>query len=92
MQRFRRVEGVTSESSGARVVILDADGETLTTLNPSGAVAWEALDEARSLDEIVERLQREYPDVADDVLHEDGRRFVAELRSAGLIVVADAAG
>lgn len=92
MQRFERGDGVTSESSGSRVVILDAAGETLTTLNPTGAVVWDAFSEPRSLDEVMARLQREYPEVDPDVLRDDGARFVGDLRSAGLIVVADAAG
>ncbi|MEZ5166955.1 MAG: PqqD family protein [Acidimicrobiales bacterium] len=40
---------MTYEPSGDKVVILDRDGTVLTTLNPVGAVIWQASDGRRDV-------------------------------------------
>ena len=44
---YHRSSTVTWELVDERAVILDADGSTLTTLNPVGTLIWRQLDEPR---------------------------------------------
>lgn len=82
---YRQAEGVTSERTGERVVVLDAAGTTMTTLNPTGAVLWGAIDGARGVEELTDELVAEFPSVDRSVLLADVRTFVDELLADGLI-------
>ncbi|MEM9607931.1 MAG: PqqD family peptide modification chaperone [Actinomycetota bacterium] len=82
---YRQAEGVTSERTDERVVVLDAAGTTMTTLNPTGAVLWGAIDGARGVEELTDVLVAEFPSVDRSVLQADVRTFVDELLADGLI-------
>lgn len=90
--RYQQASGVTAEPSGERLVLLDADGETLTTLNPTGALVWAALREPADLDGVVANLAAVFDDVDGDVLRADAGAFLEQLRDTGLVVDADARG
>lgn len=92
VMRYRQAEGVTAERSGERVVILDAAGATLITLNGTGAVVWSCLEEPCDERAIVTNLREMYPDVDTEQLRADVSAFIAELREADLIVACDADG
>ncbi len=85
---FARCDGVSAERSGERVVVLDASGEVLRTLNPVGALVWERLPARR--DEIVDDLASRFPDVQRTLLTADVDRFIEELRSRDLVRRIDA--
>jgi hypothetical protein len=87
---FARVDGVTSEWSADRVVVLDAAGETMTTLSPVGALIWDRLP--ADVPALVDHLRERFPDVDPSLLTTDTRAFLAELRDTGLVVETDAAG
>lgn len=87
---YSPVEGVTAERSGDRVFVLDPQGRVLTTLNPVGALVWEALP--ASVEDVVDRLRDEFPGVDGSVLEADVRRFFDSLSTAGLAVRRDAEG
>ena len=82
---FRRTAGVTFEVSAGRAVLLDADGETLTTLNPTGTTIWRSLDGSRDVTELAARLAEEHPDVPIGTLEGDVEAFLDELGRDGLI-------
>lgn len=86
---IRVADGVTSEHSGARVVILSADGTTMTTLNPVGAIVWGELADAPSREALVEKLAARFADVEVSVLESDVAAFVDELCEAGLLIERD---
>lgn len=90
--RFARVDGVTSEWSGERIVVLDAAGETMITLSPVGALIWDQLAAPADLSHLVAQLHERFPEVDRSLLLADAERFLAELRAADLIVETDAAG
>ena len=82
---YRRTAGVTFEVSAGRAVLLDADGETLTTLNPTGTSIWHLLDGSRDVTELAACLAEEHPDVPAATLERDVEAFVAELDRDGLV-------
>ena len=87
---YWHAEGVTAERSADRVVVLDAEGATLSTLSPVGALVWELLPADAAT--VVERLRETFPAVEPAVLTADAEAFLSALREAGLIVDIDAEG
>ena len=81
----RRREGVTYEPSGDTVVILDADGTVMTTLNPVGAVIWKALDGEREPVQLARDLADHFDEVDQPTLVADITTFIASLADSGLI-------
>lgn len=81
---IRRSPGVSFEPSGDRVVILDADGTVMTTLNPVGTVIWKALD-GRDAATLAEDLVADFDGVDAATLRADIEEFVAELAAANLV-------
>ena len=89
MQSIRIVEGVTAEHSGDRVVILDAAGSAISTLNPTGATIWGLLEADMSLDDLAEATATIFSSVDRQQLVADIREFVEELCGLGLLSAED---
>lgn len=82
----RRRSGVSYEPSGDAVVILDADGTVMTTLNPVGSLIWQALDGARDHAALARDLADRFDeDVTVEQLERDIAEFIDELASAELV-------
>ncbi len=88
--QFARIDGVISERSGDRVVVLDADGAALITLSPVGTLVWELLP--ASIDNAVDFLGEQFPEVPHSVLRSDVDAFLDELLANSLIKEIDAPG
>ena len=86
--RYTRRDRVIAERSGERTVVLDADGTTLTTLSPVGALLWEQLP--CSIDDAVSYLKDTFPDIAEDVFVADVTAFFDDLVANSLIIDLDA--
>jgi hypothetical protein len=79
-----RGDGLTWQTVGDEVVVLDLDGSVYLRLNDSARTLWELLADDRTQEELVDALVDQYgidhgrasADVAD---------FLAELRRRGLI-------
>ena len=85
---YAPVDGTSAEWMDERLVVLDATGERISTLSPTGSLLWDELpaDAGR----LVDRLQDQHPDVDPDVLRADVARFVDDLVAAGLVRPVDA--
>lgn len=81
--------GVTAESTGDRVVILNGDGTAMTTLNPVGSILWERLGAAATIDDLCGVVRDRFPSVADDVARSDVGQFVDELVGLALVHLND---
>ena len=88
--KFARTDGVISERSGERVVVLDAQGASIVTLSPVGSLVWDSLP--CSANEAVDVLGALFPDVSEIQLHADVEAFFVELLASSLIMEIDAAG
>jgi hypothetical protein len=84
--RYHRSSTVTWELVDERAVILDADGSTLTTLNPVGTLIWRQLDEPRDPAAVGARLADAFPSVDRHQLEADAGDFLARLARDGLVV------
>ncbi|MEQ8840152.1 MAG: PqqD family protein [Acidimicrobiales bacterium] len=81
----RRRTGVSFEPSGDSVVILNADGTEMTTLNPVGSLIWQALDGERDASALAQDLVTQFEDVAVDELERDIADFIEDLAAADLV-------
>ena len=84
---IRLREGVTYESSGDTVLILDTEGTVLTSLNPVGSVIWKEFDGERGVAELARDLIDQFDGVDEPALAEDIDAFVASLVSAELVEI-----
>ena len=84
--RYHRSSTVTWELVDERAVILDADGSTLTTLNPVGTLIWRQLDTPRDPADLSVRLADRFPPVDRHPLESDTGEFLARLAREGLVV------
>lgn len=81
----RRKEGVTYERSGDTVLILDADGTVLTSLNSVGSVIWDELDGQRCTADLARDLVDRFDGVDEGTLMADIDAFVESLLAADLV-------
>ena len=84
--RYHRSSTVTWELVDERAVILDAEGSTLTTLNPVGTLIWRQLDQPREPAELGRRLADRFPHVGLEQLESDTVLFLERLARDGLVV------
>ncbi len=83
-ERPRRNDALPWREVGGRVVVLSADGSLLTRFNATGSAFWRLADGSRTLGEIAREVAGEF-EVEEAVVLEDLRRFLADLRAAGLL-------
>lgn len=83
-----RAPEVTYEVVDDRVVLVDPAGTELVTLNPVGALVWQALDGERGPTALAVELHDRFTDVTVARLAEDIETFLQELASSGLVTVA----
>lgn len=84
---IRRRAGVSYEPSGESVVILDADGTVLTTLNAVGAVVWKELDGERDARALARDLVDGFEGVDEEELADDIETFIGSLVESSLVDV-----
>jgi len=82
---MRRSPEVVFEVLDGRAVLVDPSGSELITLNPVGTLVWEALDEERNLDQVVDHLLPQFVGVERPELHADVSGFLRELEGLGLL-------
>jgi hypothetical protein len=89
---MRRTPGAIDSPAGDQVVILDASGTELFTLNEVGTVLWNTLGDGTdgaSEDEVVRaavaKIQATFDGASPGQIEADVREFLTELRAAGLV-------
>ena len=65
-------------------VLLDLKGDSITTLNETGAFIWSALRRKESLQQVVEQLSA-LTGTDSQIVLADARIFVDSLRAGGLV-------
>ena len=81
---YGRATGVSHELSGDKVVILDAKGSTMFTLNPVGSMIWIELGTAKDASMLADTLIERFSGVSRDQLEADIEIFLDDLFHRGL--------
>jgi coenzyme PQQ synthesis protein D (PqqD) len=82
---FERAPRVLFEVVDGQAVLLDAAGTRLITLNRTGSLVWDALEQPTEFSAVVDRVAGQV-DADRDVLTEDVGRFLGELEEVGLVL------
>jgi hypothetical protein len=88
---FRHADGLTWDRVDDRVVVLDANGSSMITLNPVASMLWPELEPHASADGLVNTLHEAFQDVSAEQLRHDVDAFLDELLGEGLIEVTEQA-
>jgi len=91
MQLYVRSDSVVSRVIAGETLIVPVrkglgDLASIYSLNEVGSMIWEALQQRRNQDEIVELLRQEFEDHSDQI-ERDVETFLAEMHSAGLVLL-----
>ena len=91
---YIRSEGVVSRLIGGEMLVVPVRGgvgdlASIYSFNEIGTMIWEALASPTSLEELVDLIEREYP-VSREQIWQDVALFLSDIRSAGLLAIADA--
>ncbi len=91
---YIRSEAVVSRLIGGETLVVPVRGgvgdlASIYSFNEIGTMIWEALAGPTSLEALVDLIEREYPGSRDQV-RQDVVLFLADIRSAGLVVIANA--
>ncbi len=86
---FAHANGLTWDRVDDRIVVLDADGSSMITLNPVASLLWPALQPRATAEALVHMLQRNFEGVPQDQLQRDVDTFLEELLGEGLIDVSE---
>jgi hypothetical protein len=91
---YIRSDAVVSRLIGGETLVVPVRGgvgdlASIYSFNEVGTIIWEALARPTSLEEVVDLIERQYPISRDQVL-QDVVLFLSDLRSAGLVQIANA--
>ena len=91
----RKAPGFVSRAIGDETIVVPvSDGvgnlEAVFTMNAVGAVIWQRIDGAASVDDLAHAVVREFA-VDPAVASQDVAEFVASLSARGLVIAAEAA-
>jgi hypothetical protein len=91
MQLYVRSDSVVSRVIAGETLIVPVrkglgDLASIYSLNEVASIIWEALQQRRDQDEIVELVKQEFEGEADEVKR-DVETFLAEMQSAGLVLL-----
>jgi hypothetical protein len=89
--RLRRAPHVLWRSVGAEVILAEPGRTDFELLSGSGGAVWRALDDPRTLGELIEALAAEHG-VEADAIKDDVRQLVHTLSARGLVLEGDEGG
>ena len=67
-------------------VLFSSETEVYFGVNPVGAIIWDLLPKAATLEELCATLSARFHDVGPDRIRHDVLSFIADLRANGLVV------
>jgi PqqD family protein of HPr-rel-A system len=85
---FRRESALPFQRMDEETIVVDPRTREVHLLNETAARIWELLEEASSVDDIVEVLAEEYEGAAPEELRREVEAFLVDLGSKGLLVPA----
>ncbi len=83
---YRCAASFNQEELGNELVVMEIEGQAVVTLNPTGRMGWNAIEDELTLDEIVALFRKAFPRVAVGVLRRDIQAVLEVLLIADLAV------
>lgn len=83
-QAYRRAGSFDQEELGDELVIMELESQAIVTLNPTGQLIWDMLEESATSDEIQTLIADAFPDVDRDSLNTDIQAVLDTLVAARL--------
>jgi hypothetical protein len=83
---YRRRPGVATQLIDGAAALFDPTEGELITLNRTGSVLWELLEQPTSRDHLVDGLAKRHPDIPVHEVGPDVDTFLVELERRNLIV------
>ena len=89
---YCRTNAFDQEELDDELVVMELESQSIVTLNPTGRLVWEILDEAASRDEILALIAEAFPDVDRDSLKTDIQAVLDTLVAARLVTAESGRG
>ena len=89
---YRRAGSFDQEELDDELVVMELESQAIVTLNRTGRLVWEMLDQAASCDEIQALIGDAFPDVDGDHLKADIQAVLDTLVAARLVTSASSGG
>lgn len=85
---YRRNAQTDTSVVGERVIVFERDSKSAVVLNPTGAHVWNLLETPRSVTQLNEALQQQFPSIEAAQLRSDVEAYLKELLDQKLIFAA----
>ena len=82
---YHRSAAFDQEELDDELVVMELESQAIVTLNATGRLVWEMLDEATTAEEILTLLGETFPDVDKDSLQADIQAVLDTLVAARLV-------
>ena len=89
---YRRAASFDQEELDDELIVMELDSQAIVTLNATGRLIWDILDEASTRAEIQALLGDAFPDVDADSLTSDIQAVLDTLVAARLVTSASSGG
>ena len=89
---YRRTSAYDQEELDDELIVMELDSQAIVTLNATGRLIWDILDEASTSAEIQALLGDAFPDVDEDSLKSDIQAVLDTLVAARLVTAESGRG
>ena len=83
---YRRTGSFDQEELDEELVVMELESQSIVTLNPTGRLVWEMLDEAVTCDQIHDLIGSAFPDVDGNEVMSDIQAVLDTLIAARLVI------
>lgn len=86
-QLYTQKNGIASRNVAGSVILVDVDDpeDAIYTLNSTGQLLWQCLEQPQSAIQLAQHLQRLYPDLTVQRAHNDVDIFLNKMSKLGLL-------
>ncbi len=82
---YRRTGSFDQEELDDELVVMELESQAIVTLNPTGHLVWDMLDQASTAEEMLTLIGDSFPDVDKDRLQADIQAVLDTLVAARLV-------
>lgn len=86
---YTKNQKISSRQLGNEIMLYDSENDKVHILNETGIIIWNLLDGKNSLDNIKEKLSKQFPEVKSEEILKDVNEIIEKLTREGLIAKLD---